>query len=89
VGDVGRSSPASTPPGAANWVDRGPEHRGRRAATSSYADGCHHDTVLYDDGRITCDDSGVVIRWYYPWGDKPIPYAAIRSVTRRPLTGIR
>ena len=45
--------------------------------------------MLYDNGRITCDDTGVVIRWYYPWGHKTIPYAAIRNVTRRPLTGIR
>ncbi len=44
-------------------------------------------TVAYDDGRIACDDSGLLIRWYYPWGDKRIPYGAIRSVTPFPLAG--
>lgn len=24
--------------------------------------------VLYDDGRIACDDSRLVVRRYYPWG---------------------
>ncbi len=42
----------------------------------------------YDDGRIACDDTGILIRWYYPWGAKRIPYHAIRSVTRLPLTGL-
>ena len=28
---------------------------------------------LYDDGRIACDDDGVIIRWYYLWGHKRIP----------------
>jgi hypothetical protein len=42
--------------------------------------------VLYDDGRIACDDDGVIIRWYYLWGEKRIPYRAIRAVAKRPLT---
>ena len=42
--------------------------------------------MRYDDGRIACDDTALVIRKYYPWGSKRIPYAGIRSVTRRPLT---
>ncbi len=45
--------------------------------------------MLYDDGRIACDDHALVIRWYYPWGGaKKIPYAAIRAVQRRPLTAM-
>ncbi len=43
--------------------------------------------MLYDDGRIRCDDVGILIRWYYPWGAKRISYASIRTVTDRPLTG--
>jgi hypothetical protein len=43
-------------------------------------------TAFYDDGRIVCDEDGVRVRWYYPWGDKSIPYRTIRSVTKRPLT---
>ena len=43
--------------------------------------------MLYDDGGIACDDHALTIRRYYPWGgSKKIPYAAIRSVERRPLT---
>jgi len=42
--------------------------------------------MLYDDGRIACGETGVIIRWYYPWGAKKIGYTAIRSVTARPLT---
>lgn len=44
-------------------------------------------TVAYDDGRIVCDDEGLLIRRYYPWGDKRFPYRSVRSVTRLPLTG--
>jgi hypothetical protein len=45
--------------------------------------------MLYDDGRIACDDSGVIIRWYYLWGQKKIAYAEIRSVKKRPLRRMR
>ena len=45
--------------------------------------------MLYDDGRIACDDTGITIRWYYLWGAKRIPYRAIRSVAERPLTAVR
>jgi hypothetical protein len=46
--------------------------------------------VLYDDGNIACDEHDLVVRRYYPWGgSKTIPYASIRSVTRRPLTSVR
>jgi len=45
--------------------------------------------MLYDDGGIACDDEGLIIRWYYLWGPKRIPYRSIRSVVRRPLTAVR
>jgi hypothetical protein len=45
--------------------------------------------MLYDDGRIALDDDGLVIRRYYLWGHKRIPYTAIRSVTRFPLNNMR
>jgi hypothetical protein len=37
---------------------------------------------LYQDKWITCTDDAIVIRWYYLWGPKSIPYTAIRSVQR-------
>jgi hypothetical protein len=46
------------------------------------------DDVLYDDGRIACDEIGLTIRWYYLWGSKRIPYRSIRSVERLAL-GVR
>jgi hypothetical protein len=49
----------------------------------------HHERVLYDDGRIACDGSGVIIGWYYLWGNKKIPYSVIRGVNRRPLKRLR
>jgi hypothetical protein len=45
--------------------------------------------MLYDDGRIACDDMILTVRRYYPWGTKEIPYSSIRSVKRHPLTGVR
>ncbi|HEX9065966.1 MAG TPA: hypothetical protein VF843_12735 [Streptosporangiaceae bacterium] len=41
---------------------------------------------LYDDGKISLDDDGITIRWYYLWGTKRIPYRAIRSATTYKLT---
>jgi hypothetical protein len=46
------------------------------------------ESTLYDDGRIACDRTGLLIRRYYPWGDKRILYASIRSIKCLPL-GIR
>ncbi|HXW32916.1 MAG TPA: PH domain-containing protein [Acidimicrobiales bacterium] len=43
---------------------------------------------LYDDGRITLDDQGLVIRWYYLWGSKKIPYRSIRSVRSFTMSGL-
>jgi Bacterial PH domain len=47
-----------------------------------------NEPMLYDDGKIACDDTGLLIRRYYPWGVKRIPYASIRSIRRLSL-GIR
>jgi hypothetical protein len=39
----------------------------------------------YDDGRIACDDQGLLIRHYYLIGAKRISYSAIRGVVESPL----
>jgi hypothetical protein len=45
--------------------------------------------VSYDDGRVACTDDALVIRLYYfPFGDKRIPYAKIGQVRRAALTGM-
>jgi hypothetical protein len=44
-------------------------------------------TTPYDDGGISCDEQGLTIRQYYPWGAKRIRYTSIRNVRRLPLTG--
>jgi hypothetical protein len=44
---------------------------------------------LYDDGRIVCDDEGITIRWYYPWGAKRVPFRAIRAAKKYPLGAVR
>ena len=45
--------------------------------------------TLYDDGRVACDDAGITIRWYYPWGAKHVPYDRIRSATVFELSPVR
>jgi hypothetical protein len=45
------------------------------------------DVALYDDGRISCDQAGVRIAWYYLWGAKRIPYASVKTVEKLSLTG--
>jgi hypothetical protein len=45
--------------------------------------------MLYDDGLIACDDDGIVIRRYYPWGDKRVAYGSIASVARLTLSPLR
>jgi hypothetical protein len=42
----------------------------------------------YDDGAIVCDDEALVIKRYYPWGAKRVPYSSIRGVAELPLTGV-
>ena len=44
---------------------------------------------LYHDTWITCTDDAIVIRWYYLWGPKRIPYAVIRSARRVDLGTFR
>ena len=44
--------------------------------------------ATYKDAHIVCDDRGLLIRWYYLWGAKRIPYTAIKGVTELPLTGL-
>jgi hypothetical protein len=41
--------------------------------------------MLYDDGEIACDDASLLIRRYYPWGSKRIPYSSIKSINRLPI----
>jgi len=43
--------------------------------------------TLYDDGRVSCDSTGISLAWYYLWGAKHIEYSSIRSVQRLSLTG--
>ncbi len=45
------------------------------------------DEAVYDDGGILCDQEGILIRRYYPWGSKRIPYSALRAVEELPLIG--
>lgn len=40
---------------------------------------------LYDDGGIVCDDTSLLIKRYYPWGSKRIPYSSINEVRRLPI----
>jgi hypothetical protein len=43
--------------------------------------------VTYDAGGVACDDKGIVLKRYYPWGAKRIPYPPIKGVQHLPLTG--
>ena len=47
----------------------------------------YESTTDYEDSEILCDDQGLTIRRYYPWGAKRISYASIRGVEKLPLTG--
>lgn len=77
------------PPGAAARLPLG---RAIRPLAARRA-GIHNRRVrtdpLYDDGRISCDDEGITVRWYYPWGAKHIAYRAIRSSRSFPLSAVR
>jgi len=44
---------------------------------------------LYHDRGIICTDDAIIIRWYYLWGPKRIPYAVIRSAKRVELGTFR
>ena len=39
----------------------------------------------YDDGRVACDDQGIVIRHYYLFGAKRVGYGDIREARVSPL----
>lgn len=41
----------------------------------------------YDDGSVACDESGLAIQRYYPWGARRILYGEIRDVSVLPLQG--
>jgi hypothetical protein len=44
--------------------------------------------MAYDDGGVACTDDALVIRrYYFPFGDKRIPYTKIEQVRRRPMSG--
>lgn len=68
--------------------------RSGRAALAAPLGGDHdgvvsEHVVLYDDGRVACDEAGLTIRWYYPWGAKRVPYGRIRSTTAFELSPVR
>lgn len=43
--------------------------------------------MTYDDGRIACTDDGLVIRrYYFPVGDKRVPYGKIERVHVDPMS---
>lgn len=41
----------------------------------------------YDDGVLACDENGLEIQRYYPWGALRVPYQEIRSLSVLPITG--
>jgi hypothetical protein len=44
--------------------------------------------VAYDDGRIACTGDALVIRkYYFPFGDKRVPYGKIKRVQAVPMEG--
>jgi hypothetical protein len=49
----------------------------------------HGGEVVYDDHEVACDERGLFIRRYYPWGAKRIPYRSIKGVQELPLTGAK
>ena len=45
--------------------------------------------MTYDDGGVACTDDALVIRrYYFPFGDKRIPYTKITEVERGPMAGL-
>jgi hypothetical protein len=40
----------------------------------------------YDDGSVACDETGLAIRRYYPWGARRILYGEIRDLRVLPLS---
>ncbi len=46
-------------------------------------------TDLYRDKWITCTEDAIVVRWYYLWGTKVIPYSAIKAARLVTLAALR
>jgi hypothetical protein len=44
---------------------------------------------LYQDRWITCTEDAIVVRWYYLWGAKRIPYTEIKAARRVAVTTFR
>ena len=50
----------------------------------------HDPSRGYEDRWVTCAPDAITIRGYYfPWGDKRIPYSSIRSMRRVSLSALR
>lgn len=53
------------------------------------ADKSWGERMTYDDGGVACTEDALVIRHYYfPFGDKRIPYARIERARREPMGGL-
>lgn len=45
--------------------------------------------MTYDDGGVACTEDALLIRrYYFPFGDKRIPYSKIERVRRLPMAGL-
>lgn len=45
--------------------------------------------MTYDDGGVACTEDALVIRrYYFPFGDKRIPYTKIKQVREMPMGGL-
>lgn len=40
----------------------------------------------YDDGSVACDETGLAIQRYYPWGARRILYGEIRDISVLPMS---
>lgn len=45
--------------------------------------------VRYDDGGIACDEQGIAIQRYFPWGALRVSYDEIKSMSVLPIKGWR
>lgn len=42
--------------------------------------------IIYEDENLICDNFGITIKWYFfPFGEKKIPYNSIRNVAERSM----
>jgi hypothetical protein len=44
---------------------------------------------LFKEEGMTCDETSVTLRRYYPWGPKTIPFSSIKAVQRVTLSPSR